>query len=68
MTATVTAAQVLVSWSLQKGFVRLPKSGGAARIRDNVDVWWFELDGEEMAMLDGLDRGAEGALFPANVG
>ncbi|KAK2000942.1 Aldo/keto reductase [Colletotrichum falcatum] len=65
--AAVTAAQVLVRWSLQRGLVPLPKSGGAARIRENADVWRFVLDGEEMAMLDGLDMGAEGALFPTNV-
>ncbi|GJC90516.1 putative oxidoreductase C2F3.05c [Colletotrichum liriopes] len=58
---------VLIRWSLQRGLVPLPKSGGAARIRENGDVSWFALDGEEMAMLDGLDMGAEGALFPANV-
>ncbi|KZL65105.1 alcohol dehydrogenase [Colletotrichum tofieldiae] len=59
--------RVLIRWSLQRGLVPLPKSGGAARIRENGDVSWFALDGEEMAMLDGLDMGAEGALFPANV-
>ncbi|KDN68382.1 putative 2,5-diketo-D-gluconic acid reductase B [Colletotrichum sublineola] len=65
--AAVTAAQVLVRWSLQRGLVPLPKSGEVTRIRENADVWRFALDEEEMAMLDGLDMGAEGALFPTNV-
>ncbi|KAK1691183.1 NADP-dependent oxidoreductase domain-containing protein [Colletotrichum godetiae] len=63
----VTPAQVLIRWSLQHGFVPLPKSGGASRIKENEDVFWFRLDGVEMGMLDGLDLGAEGALFPKNV-
>ncbi|OHF00117.1 hypothetical protein CORC01_04525 [Colletotrichum orchidophilum] len=63
----VTAAQVLIRWSLQRGFVPLPKSGGADRVRENADVFWFRLDGVEMDMLDGLDLGAAGALFPANL-
>ncbi|KXH30742.1 hypothetical protein CSIM01_01336 [Colletotrichum simmondsii] len=65
--ATVTPAQVLIRWSSQRGFVPLPKSAGLERIRENGDVFWFELDEVEMGMLDGLDLGAAGALFPKNV-
>jgi diketogulonate reductase-like aldo/keto reductase len=52
----VTDAQVLVRWSLQRGFVPLPKSDTPSRI---------ELDGDDMAQLDGLDQAAEGALVQA---
>lgn len=55
-------AQVLVRWSLQKGFVPLPKSAVPARIRSNLDVFDFELDAEDMRRLDALDRGAQGAV------
>ncbi|KAI3549506.1 hypothetical protein CABS03_04776 [Colletotrichum abscissum] len=65
--ATVTPAQVLIRWSLQRGYVPLPKSADAERIRENGDVFWFKLDEVEMGMLDGLDLGAAGALFPKNV-
>ncbi|KAK1713759.1 putative aldo-keto reductase [Colletotrichum acutatum] len=64
---TVTPAKVLIRWSLQRGFVPLPKSAGVERIRENGDVFWFELDEAEMDLLDGLDLGAAGALFPKNV-
>lgn len=57
--------QVLVRWSLQKGFVPLPKSDTPARIASNADVYGFELDGEDMARLDGLDQGAGGAIVQA---
>ncbi|KAF4816909.1 putative oxidoreductase [Colletotrichum tropicale] len=63
----VTEAQVLVRWSVQKGFVPLVKSSDPARIEENANVFSFELDEEEMQLLDDLDMGAQGALFPANV-
>ncbi|KAH7029174.1 NADP-dependent oxidoreductase domain-containing protein [Microdochium trichocladiopsis] len=58
----VTANQVLIRWSLQKGWVPLPKSDDPERIRLNADVYGFELDNNEMQALDALDEGAAGAL------
>jgi len=46
-----TPAQVMVRWSLQCGFVPLPKSTKPARMLENADVFGFELTPEEMAML-----------------
>jgi diketogulonate reductase-like aldo/keto reductase len=57
--------QVLVRWSLQKGFVPLPKSDTPSRIVSNADVYGFELDDKDMATLDGLDQGKEGAIVQA---
>ncbi|CAO2649050.1 Nn.00g099990.m01.CDS01 [Neocucurbitaria sp. VM-36] len=54
--------QVLVRWSLQKGYVPLPKSDTPSRIVSNADVYGFELDEEDMAKLDGLDQGKSGAI------
>ena len=61
----VTDAQVLVRWSLQRGFVPLPKSDTPSRIAKNADLYGFQLDGDDMAQLDGLDQAAEGALVQA---
>ena len=61
----VADAQVLVRWSLQRGFVPLPKSDTPSRIEKNADLYGFELDGDDMAQLDGLDQAAEGALVQA---
>ncbi|KAJ6587071.1 Aldo/keto reductase [Mycena vulgaris] len=55
-------AQILLRWSLQKGFVPLPKSATPSRIHSNAKLYDFELDAEEMSSLDGLDRGKEGAV------
>ena len=46
-----TEAQVLVRWSLQMGFVPLPKSVTPRRIEENADVFTFELDDEDMESL-----------------
>jgi len=55
-------AQVLLRWSLQKGFSPLPKSDNPKRIEQNADVYGFELDEEDMRKLGGMDEGAKGAL------
>ncbi|KAK4704451.1 hypothetical protein P7C70_g1750, partial [Phenoliferia sp. Uapishka_3] len=56
-----TGAQVLIRWSLQKGYVPLPKSDTPSRIAENADVFDFELDGDSMSKLDALDLGKDGA-------
>ncbi|KAK8193578.1 aldo-keto reductase-like protein [Phyllosticta capitalensis] len=47
-----TTAQILLRWSLQKGFVPLPKTVSKARIEENASVFDFELDGDDMAKLN----------------
>ena len=49
-----TPAQVIVRWHLQHGFIAIPKSRSAARIRSNADVGGFELSAQDMAALDAL--------------
>ncbi|KAE8379855.1 NADP-dependent oxidoreductase domain-containing protein [Aspergillus bertholletiae] len=44
-------AQILIRWSLQKGFVPLPKSATPERIIENADVFDFELDEDDMQSL-----------------
>ena len=51
-----TPAQVLIRWSLQRGYVTLPKSTNPGRIEQNAAVFGFELTPEQMGRLDGLDR------------
>ncbi|KAK6863943.1 hypothetical protein PG995_000471 [Apiospora arundinis] len=47
-----TWAQVLIRWSLQKGHVPLPKSVTPSRIRENAEVYDFEISEEDMAKLE----------------
>ncbi|KAL8731881.1 MAG: hypothetical protein Q9166_003165 [cf. Caloplaca sp. 2 TL-2023] len=47
-----TPSQVLLRWSLQKGFVPLPKSVTFSRIEENADLYDFKLTDEEMKSLE----------------
>lgn len=49
-----TVAQVCVRWSLERGWLPLPKSQTAARIRENLNVFDFELTQEDHALIAGL--------------
>jgi diketogulonate reductase-like aldo/keto reductase len=57
-----STAQILIRYALQKGWVPLPKSDTPSRIRENADVYDFELAEEQMAKLDRLDEGPRGAI------
>ena len=61
----VTPNQVLIRYSLQKGWVPLPKSDNPERIKANADLYSFNLDDKDMAALDALDQGAAGAIVQA---
>ncbi|GAB7106796.1 aldo/keto reductase [Streptomyces phaeofaciens JCM 4814] len=50
-------AQVVLRWHLQIGNVVIPKSVTETRIRENLDVFDFELSAQEIDALTGLDRG-----------
>ncbi|MCJ1309364.1 hypothetical protein MMC25_003023 [Agyrium rufum] len=47
-----TPAQILLRWSLQKGYVPLPKSVTPSRIEENTKLYDFNLDASEMKSLD----------------
>ncbi len=60
-----TPAQVTLRWHLQLGNVVIPKSGTPERIRENFDLFDFELGEGEMAAIAGLDRGERTGPDPA---
>ena len=53
----VSAAQVILRWDLQRGIVVIPGSSNPAHIRENLDLFGFELSDEEMLQIAALDRG-----------
>lgn len=56
-------AQVLLRHLVQKGFAVIPKSTNAERIRQNIDIFDFELDERDMEKLDGLDQGPDARIL-----
>ena len=50
-------AQVTLRWHLQRGDVVFPKSVNPGRIKENFELFDFELDQADMAAIAGLDRG-----------
>ncbi|MEV7681984.1 aldo/keto reductase [Streptomyces sp. NPDC088341] len=50
-------AQVMLRWHIQLGNIVIPKSVTPARIRENIDVFDFELSSGDMAAIATLDRG-----------
>ena len=53
----VSAAQVILRWDLQRGIVVIPGSSNPEHIRENLDLFGFELSDEEMGQIAALDRG-----------
>lgn len=51
-----TTAQILVRYCLQKGWVPLPKSDNPLRIKQNIDVFGWELDLYDMESLDNVPQ------------
>jgi 2,5-diketo-D-gluconate reductase A len=59
-----TPAQVVLRWHLQRGDVVFPKTVNPERMRENFDLFSFELADDEMAGITGLDRGERGRTGP----
>ncbi|MGW3465144.1 aldo/keto reductase, partial [Streptomyces olivaceoviridis] len=53
----VSPAQVVLRWHLQIGNIVIPKSVTPERVRQNLDVFGFELTDEDLRSLAALDRG-----------
>jgi diketogulonate reductase-like aldo/keto reductase len=60
----VSPAQVVLRWQLDLGNVIIPKSSNPARMRENLELWGFELTDDDRAEIAALDRGADGRNGP----
>ena len=46
-----SAAQIMIRWSVQNGFITIPKSSKPERIKENADVFDWRLSEEDMKLL-----------------
>ena len=53
----VSEAQVLLRWALQKDYALLPKTTNEVRIRQNIDLFSFEIEDDDMTAIADMDRG-----------
>jgi len=60
-----SAAQVMIRWALQRGHTVIPKSVSPVRIKENANVFDFNLNNEQMKILDGLEEGLRFCPDPA---
>jgi len=63
-----SAAQVVLRWHVQLGLVVIPKSNSIERIRENSQVFDFELDDADLAAIAALDAGERTGSDPDLVG
>ncbi len=57
-----TAAQVILRWNIQQGVVIIPKSVHKERMEENIAIWDFALDEEDMARMEKLDKNCPSML------
>lgn len=57
-----TPAQVILRWNVQQGVIVIPKSVHKERMKENMAIWDFELDAEDMEQIVGLDKGCPSML------
>lgn len=49
-------AQTIIRWHLQEGLIVIPKTTHRERMVENFDVFGFELDADDVAKINGLDK------------
>ncbi len=59
-----TPAQVVLRWHVQRGNIVFPKSVTPERIRENFEIFDFEIEPADLEQIDGLDRGEAGRIGP----
>ncbi|MDD7834540.1 aldo/keto reductase [Paenarthrobacter sp. AB444] len=59
-----TPGQVVLRWHVQQGLVAIPKTANPQRMRENLDVFDFDLDQDDLSKLQTLDAGPDAGVDP----
>lgn len=62
-----TYAQIMLRWLIEQDLVILPKSVTPSRIKENIEVFDFELDDEDLKLLANLDKDMRTCWSPVHV-
>ena len=62
-----SAAQVMVRWCIENGFIVLPKTTHKERLQENLDVFDFKLDADDMEQLQKLEKNYRTCWDPTHV-
>lgn len=62
-----TIPQIVLRWDLQMGVVTIPKSVNSSRIKENADIFDFEISKEDMDKIQQLDKGLRVGSDPNKV-
>ncbi|WP_284754353.1 aldo/keto reductase [Arthrobacter sp. efr-133-R2A-120] len=57
-----TPGQVVLRWHIQEGLVAIPKSANPLRMKENLDVFDFALDHDDLSAIATLDAGADAGV------
>ena len=52
----VTPAQIVLRWGIQRGTAIIPKTGNIHRLKENLDLYDFKLNNDEMASISALNK------------
>lgn len=61
-----SVVQIILRWHIQEGFSVIPGSTNPAHIRENIEIFDFELSEAEMERIRAMDRGEAGRYFNIN--
>ena len=62
-----STSQVLIRWCLQKGVICIPKSSQKTHIKENSDIFDFEISDTDMLELDNLNENYHSTWDPTNI-
>lgn len=62
-----SVAQLIIRWHLQKGYLPLPKSVSPSRIKENINVFDFEISEDDMNLISNVDSPFDEPIMPDKI-
>lgn len=61
-----TAAQIILRWHIQRNTLIIPRSSNIDRLKQNINIYDFQLNDEDMEIINALDTGHRMGADPDN--